>query len=833
MAIISNPLPLTPDNVSRQIDPSAERLYTLSIGKSRRAVYWDAVRMTWREVVERLSTPVRTRETVAEYQAMTKDDQVDAKDVGGYVAGELRDGRRKKANLLYRSLLSLDLDSATDFRATYDRLREVFPVYSFILHTTHSHTQELQRLRLVMPLSRDVTREEYTALATRVAELVGEEQFDPTTDQAERLMFWPSCPKDGEFLAKSFAGNPMEVDKWLTGEDPFTQRHRVADRAEDPTTKRGIVGCFCRAYSIYDVLGDLLAGVYAPTGSPNRWTYADGHTTGGAIVYDDGKYLYSYHATDPAEGRLLNSFDLVRIHRYGSYDVTCGADVPMTEHPSYGMMCDFAGSLERVKKEQNRELMAQVSAGDFSLSTETSETTETPDDYDPMKDEEEFADWASDLIYKVERSGRVRFDNSHFNVIKILENDKRIRGSFARDTFHDRAVVTRDLPWRAMQTGAPDYVTDDDVSQLRSWLSSHYYKIDNRQIIDDSLITVESRYAFHPIKRYLEGLTWDGVPRAEELIIRTLGADDTPLNRAMTIRWLKAAVARIFHPGVKFDNMLVLVGKTGCGKSTLLERLGREWYSGTLVSLDNIRQASAQMQGAWIIEDPELVGIMSSGVANAKGFLSKTTDDFIAPYGRHKVYRKRQCVFAGTTNEHDFLRDSTGERRYWVILVQGVEDPSRMPFTYLTSQVVDQIWAEVLTLYKSDPTLILSRELEEQLREVQKAYKEIDVWEETIQTFLDMPVPVGYRSLPIDTLDGYYYNAQGVAELDSEALEERTVVCFDDICRWALGFRIEGRIPRDARKRVNRIMSTRPDWEPTVYKDIGSSKAKRGWRRKA
>lgn len=237
------------------------------------------------------------------------------------------------------------------------------------------------------------------------------------------------------------------------------------------------------------------------------------------------------------------------------------------------------------------------------------------------------------------------------------------------------------------------------------------------------------------------------------------------------------------------------------------------------------------MQGAWIIEDPELVGIMSSGVANAKGFLSKTTDDFIAPYGRHKVYRKRQCVFAGTTNEHDFLRDSTGERRYWVILVQGVSDPSRMPFTYLTPQVVDQIWAEVLALYKSDPTLILSREMEEQLREVQKAYKEIDVWEETIQTFLDTPVPVGYRSLPIDTLDGYYYNTQGVTDLDSEALEERTVVCFDDICRWALGFRIEGRIPRDARKRVNRIMSTRPDWEPTVLKNP-DRRSMRGWRKK-
>lgn len=99
MSGLSNPLPLTPDNVSRQIDPSAERCYTLSIGRSRRAVAWDTVQLTWRELVERLSTPVRTQETVAEYQAMTKDDQVDAKDVGGYVAGELRDGRRKEMNL--------------------------------------------------------------------------------------------------------------------------------------------------------------------------------------------------------------------------------------------------------------------------------------------------------------------------------------------------------------------------------------------------------------------------------------------------------------------------------------------------------------------------------------------------------------------------------------------------------------------------------------------------------------------------------------------------------------------------------------------------------------
>lgn len=837
--------PLSADNVARQADPDKERVYTLSVGRSRKAQRWESTRMTWDELRKRLSEPVRTKETTTEYQALSKDAQVDAKDVGGYVAGELKDGKRKKSALLYRSLLTIDMDSAGDPDEVYKHLREALPVQSFFLHTTHSHTPEAPRLRLIVPLDRDVSAEEYRALIRRVGEMVGAEEIDPTTDQGERLMFWPSVPSDGVYTYYSFDGNPLPVDKWLMGEDPQTLLRQVAERAEDPLKKRNIVGWFCRAYSIYDALEELIPGLYAPTGQPNRWTFVGGHTTGGAIIYDEGRYLYSYHATDPAEGQLLNAFDLVRIHKFAqTYDTQANPRTGVQNLPSYKMMCDFAGSLPKVEQERMKDLMAQVTLGDFDTSGVALEERkralgdvlepgeEAFEAYDPMEDVDEFNAWASKLIYREDRSGVLHFDNSHFNVILILDNDKRIKGAFARDTFNERAVVMRDLPWRERKTGAPDYVTDDDVSQLRSWLSSHYYKIDNRAIIDDALVTVENRYAFHPIREYLQSLEWDGIPRAEELLIKTLNADDTQLTREITIKWLKAAVARVLEPGIKFDNMLILYGPKGCGKSTFLERLGRDWFSGTLVPLDNIRQASAQLQGAWIIEDPELIGILASADGSAKGFLSKTQDDFIAPYGRHKTYRKRQCVFAGTTNENDFLKDPMGERRYWVVQVRKADEPDFHfhPYVYLTPDIVDQVWAEVYYTYTHvDRTLILTPESEEALRRSQRHYREIDVWEDAIQTFLDLPAPLGYRTLPYDTLDGYYYNQQGVAELDSEALEERTVVSFDDICRWALGFRIEGRIPRDARKRINRIMSSMPDWRPALFRL--QKRATRGWRK--
>lgn len=265
---------------------------------------------------------------MAEYAAMDKDHQTQIKDIGGFVGGSLTSLQRKATTVDKRCLICLDIDYGDDY--VIDDW-EMITSYAAVIHTTHSHTPESPRYRIVAPLTRPVTADEYEALARLIASDVGIDKFDSTTFQPSRLMFWPSCPRDASPVAKEITGpwiSPDDllrryddwhnVDEWPRNQRERNVRHNSMRTAEDPLTKTGWVGAFCRAYTPQEAIEKFIPEVYSRL-TDDRWTYNGGHTVGGAVIYE-GKYLYSWHDTDPAHNRCCNAYDLVRIHRFSELD---------------------------------------------------------------------------------------------------------------------------------------------------------------------------------------------------------------------------------------------------------------------------------------------------------------------------------------------------------------------------------------------------------------------------------------------------------------------------------------------------------------------------------
>ncbi|MBQ7516098.1 MAG: DUF3987 domain-containing protein, partial [Schwartzia sp.] len=307
----------------------AERKLPLCLGSGRQAAVWRPVMMSIGEIWLKVKNPIRTAETMGQYKKMTRPEREAVKDKGAFLAGTLKGTRRKREEVLSRSMVTLDYDKLTpDFFEDYERSHRFFT----ILYTTHSHTPEAPRARLLIPLARDVTPEEYNAIVRYVAAEIGMEMIDICSFKINQPMFWPNCSKDGQYIHRRYEGGWLDPDEYLAAhpnwrdyttlptapaeKEDMTRQHKTQ---EDPRKKAGIVGAFSRSYSIRDVIAKFLSHVYAPSAKEGRYDYIPGEGSAGVVIYDD-KFAYSHHATDPAGGRLLNAFDLVRIHLFPEDD---------------------------------------------------------------------------------------------------------------------------------------------------------------------------------------------------------------------------------------------------------------------------------------------------------------------------------------------------------------------------------------------------------------------------------------------------------------------------------------------------------------------------------
>ncbi len=709
-----------------------DRQITISAAGSRKATKWPAQTLYWSEMVEKLKTPTRGVETLAEYLALPKSKQDELKDVGGFVAGTLEGGRRKAGHVIGRDVITLDLDNIQPGQ-TQDVLRRIEGLgCAYAVYSTRKHEEAKPRLRVLAPLSRTATVDEYEPLARKLAYFIGIELCDPTTFQALRLMYWPSCCKDSQYVY-AFGDNLfLDVDGLLATytdwcnvaewpEVPGAQQSnvRLAARQGDPTVKSGVVGAFCKTYDIYQAMDTFLPGIYTPCDdSPGRYTFTGGSTVGGAVVYDNGNFIYSHHATDPAGGKLCNSFDLVRLHKFGEMDDDAKPDTPTNKLQSYTAMCQFAVSDTYVAALLNQERYERATQ-EFAA---------------PL--EEGIANWISKLQVAPTTGLPAKTID---NVLVILENDPRLKGKLAFDEFANRGLALGELPWDS-RTEKRVWGDPDDAGLLH--YLEHVYGI---QIADKRMCAAMTlcshRHKFNDVQEYLTGLQWDGINRLDSLLIDYLGAEDNVYTKAVIRKSLVAAVARAMVPGTKYDYMPIFSGPQGIGKSTFLRLLGRRWYSDSLQTFEG-KEASEMIQGVWINEVGELNGLSRSETNAVKQFLSRTEDIYREPYGRRTGIYPRRCVFFGTTNDSEFLKDRTGNRRFWPVDV-GVQPPVKNVFRDLENEV-GQIWAESFVRWQLGEPLFLSGETERLSLREQEAHRESNAKEGIIQEFAERPVPTNW-----------------------------------------------------------------------------------------
>lgn len=708
------------------------------IAKSRLDKSLSGIDILWENLAEILCKPVRTSETLAEYRQLDRQKQCEIKDVGGFIGGELQNGKRAIDSLVSRCLITLDLDVCDN--TIFAKLDNFLSSYDAVVYSTHKHTPEKPRLRIVMPLKENISPEEYVALARMIASKIDINAFDDTTYEPSRLMFFPSVAKDGVFFSKKYAGTTLDGKNSLlawyqdwkdTSAWPIsdTQKKRGVvpffktgkGSKKDPREKPGLVGYWCKSYTIEEVIEIFLPDIYSPCGA-GRYSYTQSETAGGLVVFDH-LFAYSHHATDPINGKTVNAFDLLRIHKFGSLDENVKPNTKPQNYPSYVRALEYVACDSRVKAE--------------ILKTTAFDGTDV-----------------SAVAEKLILDGNGIPVETLENYVHILNTDPNLL-NIAFDGLLQGIVVIGKVPWER-KTATGIRWTPIDNSYLRAYLSRHYHLQNEKNIADALNIAAANRY-YHPIKDYFDGLSWDGVRRLDTLFIDYLGANDDTYTRMVTRKTLCAAVKRIYEPGCKFDNMLVLNGAQGLGKSTLFAKLAGDWFSDSLRMNDmRSKDAPEKLQGKLIVEIPELAGMSKAEEDDIKSFLSRRIDSYRAAYGHSVLDYPRQCIVVGTTNsKNGFLKDDTGNRRFWPVKVDATK--TNKTVWSLTKEEIDSIWAEAVWWTKQGESLYLSLEDEQVAREKQREQLATDDREGLVRDYLEILLPDNWEQLTSHERQHYCY----------------------------------------------------------------------------
>ena len=629
-----------------------------------------------------------------------------------------------------------------------------------------------------------------------VAKDISIEQFDDTTYEPTRLMYWPSTSSNGEFIFEVQDGLFLDPDSILaryknwrdTTAWPVSSRQVSIVRHElvkqgDPLSKGGIIGAFCRTYSISEAIGRFLADVYSPSSMPCRFDYTPADSTAGLVVYDD-KFAFSHHATDPAAGKLLNAFDLVRRHRFADLDENALLETPANKLPSFVAMQDLAAADEKVIETVDHEREERLKQ-EFS----------NPEDWKKLLERD--------------RSGNVKPTLKNLNLIMI--HDEALKGIVFNE-HADAMEIISDIPWRHPSK----FWRDQDDAQLECYIDTHYASFPKRFLLTAVTKATDDR-SYHPIKQYFDTLpVWDGVKRVETIFVDYLGAEDSVYTRTVTRKLFCGAVMRILQPGIKFDSMVVMNGPQGAGKSTLIAKLAGEWFSDSLqLTETKDKTAAEKLQGYWIIEIGELAGINKAEVETLRGFISRQNDIYRASYGKRAVPHLRQCVFFGTTNAvTGYLRDVTGNRRFWPIKTPGSKNKQSWQ---ITSDEVKQFWAEALVYAKQGEKLYLPPEVEKLAQLEQQGALEEDEREGVVRAYLDQLLPNEWPGMDLFARRNYL-NGTEFGETQHVGTNVRKTVSNMEIWCECFG-RDRSALSRRDSNSIQAIMARIEGWSKPEFRD--------------
>ena len=823
-------------------------------GKSRNFAKADNRAVGWGMFQNRIKKPFVTPEKRKEFNRLSKGEQGNLKAMAGWFSGaQCEGGYRNLRNILPRNLVTIDMDYVPDY--VPDLIRNgAFGVseYEFSAHSSRRHTPEEPRIRIIIPMSRRVDRDEYTAIVRIIGQMIDPDMkwVDPVSYRAAQMMFYPTCSKDDEkhFFYEWNEGELLDPDALLADftdkvgdwrDISLLPRHpdednlrKRADKAEDPTEKDGVIGDFCRAYNIFEVMEEFLPDAYIPgdekSGHP-RFTYAVSTSSNGAIVYDDGKFIYSHHGHDPGCDMNLNAFDFLRIHKSGEEDQGVSADKKVTELPSFKAAAEFADRLPAVIKQKiarNYDMTAMFADAGV-------EALPTPDDYDedeaaiarllgedrpaPKKDKAKKSEKAKmparddeaemlaairllvdedadlpplitrlqheprpisepdeDWLQSLEMTRQGEIVSTLPNVAAIVYNDPRMRGVAGQNEFTGDLVCLRSM--KTNIKAVPSITCDDPYNGAR-WIdfydtafrailetpsgvgkAGYGMKVTDRDMSGGILLSAR-RNKFHPIRDYLNACRRDGSWEAvETLLIRYLGLEDNPYHREVSGNIMLASVSRIFNPGCKFDFAPIIGGKQGIGKSSFIKVLyGEQWFGEISCKLDDKQDIAEEIKGKWGCELPELSSFHKSDHNAAKMFLRRQHDDVRMAYDRRVSEFPRQSVFWGTTNDLKVLKDPTGNRSYWMILVKMEKFFDLQGL----AQEREALWGATLAEYERRTGGDFRRELDLslqnkeskimalELQEGARTEEIFETWRAELEMWLAEPLPLKERMMEL------------------------------------------------------------------------------------
>jgi putative DNA primase/helicase len=737
---------------------------------------WRNEKMTWLSFAKLISKTVTTKETLKQFLSMSKEEQGIVKDQGAYFGGYLLKGSRLKENVVHKQLLTLDIDFAhttfwEDFKFQFGN--------TAIIHGTHKHRDADPRLRLLMPLNRPCSPEEYVAVARYIAGIMGIDLFDDTTFDINRYMFFPSTPCDVDYYFEKQEGEWLDVDEVLGSYVDWrdTSSWKVSSRfnealghkkgkQQDPELKEGAIGAFCRTYSIEDTISEFLDDVY-DLAEDGRYTYKHGSTSGGMVTYD-GKFAFSHHGTDPSGGSLCNAFDLLRIHKFRHED-----EGKQDKKASFTATQKFVLEIGEVKKTIAKEKIYSAKY-DFSDS-EIAFSEQSESDVDDVE-------WASDL--EVDKAGL--YKPTAFNFSTILSNDVRIKGAFRYNDFDKRVYVYQPLPWRNVTKG--EVIKNVDEAGLRNYIET-VYGIASPMKLSDAFEISQDKNKYHPVRDYLDGVVWDGKPRIDSVFNRYLGTEDNKYNSMAARKLFVGAVSRIMEPGVKFDLVVVFMGVEGVGKSTFIDKIGKGWYSDSFYTLQG-KEAMEQTQGVWIMEMAELSGLSKAAEEAAKHFISKREDMYRPPFKKGVEIFPRQVIFVGTTNNFNFLKRGEVNRRY--LPVKTNPNAACNIWTTLDSEV-DQLWAEAVFMYKKREPNYVTREEESLMVETKSEHTEEDSDLGMVEEYVNQLFPENWMQMSHIAREMYLASSErsGVKRNEFAAIEVWTYCLGQEMGKYYRAHQLE------------------------------------------
>jgi len=697
---------------------------------------------TIRKFVDRFRKPHVTPEKYREYKAMNDQRQRTLKGIAGWMMrGSIKKGENRNRNSIQPSkLMTLDIDYATPEFVEMLLAGKILPGAAFIAHSTRSHTPEKPRLRIIIFLKDAVSRDRYQAASRITAQAADPEMqwVDKVSFRPAQMMYMPTVSKDMEkhYVFYEQGGELWDhedaIEQWELLNDSATdianlprtpgedELREAADFAEDPLDKKGPVGDFCRAYSITDLVegkdGEpgILAHLYTATewhnGAITRMTWLGGGSSNGAVVYDD-KFVYSHHGTDPTADKLVNAYDLVRIHLFEKFDEKADSDTAMKDLPSTKKMTEFLSDnkhfrIAQTESRYNIEDMLSDDDVDYDAGSERDidegELSEMDDllgtpvasiaaprlrkSHRRNLAEKPPKNWIASQL-SLTADGKI--ENNSWNIGMILMNDPRLWRKIGRNEFNYQIAMVDDVkskmellvPYECKDKDNGDRWQDHFDNLCRTLLEAPtdkggYGMSVPMEKVRQQIDNVARRNSFHPVQERILDHAENGEPGfdIERVFLDYFGAkEDNAYTRQASRLFMIASVARVFEPGCKFDFAVIFEGKQGLGKSTAIKRLyGQEYFGELETDLGNKKETAEHMMGKWALELPEL-SALTKGKADAnstKSFMSRQHDDVRLSYEKHMAQLPRQCVIYGTTNNKEYLSDPTGNRRFWPMPVK-------------------------------------------------------------------------------------------------------------------------------------------------------------------